>query len=408
MKLLSSFPVMVALAVAGALSPAQQPAPPPQDSVFTSQTTNVIVPALVRTADGKLVYTLQADDFLLTDDGVPQKLTLERESGSEPLALVIVIEVGGAGSRQFQNDQRLVPPLAPMLPSIVGDVFHRVAVVTFDSRPRLVQEFTSDLDEAEAALRGLSAGCSRQHHYEDCGGPNPIHDKPMGDNGAAILDSLEFAVNLLRAGPAGYRHAILLVSETADRGSETTVEQAVRAITGTNTTIYAIGFSTGKSEAAHYAHHQLPMSSGGWQFAENPRPGPPHGCMGKDPNPEPDDPTSKWSQFYDCVAQLVPPLTFTKMAAIATSYSLERNVPATVARLTGGEYFKLGNERHLEQDLAAVGNHLPNRYVLSFHPLAPHPGLHVLALKLPEYSGLGITARTSYWAEGAGAEMLTK
>ena len=47
----------------------------------------------------------------------------------------------------------------------------------------------------------------------------------------------------------------------------------------------------------------------------------------------------------------------------------------------------------------AVGNHLPNRYILSFHPQAPHPGLHVLTLKLPDYEGLELTARTSYWAD---------
>lgn len=153
----------------------------------------------------------------------------------------------------------------------------------------------------------------------------------MGDNGAAILDSVEFGVNMLRTEPAGYRRAILLVSETADRGSETTMEQAVRAVTETNTTIYAIGFSSAKSEAVHYAHHQLPMSSGGWQLFENPRPNPPHGCMAKDPNPEADDPTIKWSQFYDCVAQRVSPLTFAKIATIATADSLLKNVPATVA-----------------------------------------------------------------------------
>jgi VWFA-related protein len=275
-----------------------------------------------------------------------------------------------------------------MLPTIVGNVYHQVAVVTFDSHPNRIQGFTSDLDEAQATLRDLSAGCSRHNHYDNCAGPDPVHDKPMGDNGAAILDSLEFAVDMLRVQPSGYRRAILLVSETADRGSETTMEQAVRAITDTNTTIYAIGFSTSKSEAAHYAHHQLPLSSGGWQLGENPRPNPPHGCMGKDPNPEPDDP-----------AQLVPPLTFAKMATIATADSLLKNVPATVARLTGGEYFKLGSERNIEQDLMAIGNHMPNRYILSFHPQAPHPGLHVLTLKLPDYEGLKVTARTSYWAE---------
>jgi VWFA-related protein len=340
--------------------------------------------------------------FVLTDDGVRQKLTLQRDSGDEPLALVIVIEVGGAGARQFQKSARLVPPLAPMLRSIVGNVSHRVAVITFDSQPNLIQSPTSDLDKVEATLRDLLAGCTRHNHYRDCAGPNPAHDEPMGDNGAATLDSLEFAVDILRAEPAGYRRAILLVSETADRGSKTTMEHAVRAITDSDTTIYAIGFSTAKSEAAHYAHRQLPTSSGGWQSGENPRPNPPRGCMGKDPNPEPDDPTSKWSQFYDCVAQLVPPLTFAKMATIATADSLVKNVPATVARLTGGEYFKLGSERNLEQDLTAIGNHLPNRYMLSFHPQALHPGLHVLSVKLPDYRRLEVTARTSYyWAEPA-------
>jgi hypothetical protein len=91
------------------------------------------------------------------------------------------------------------------------------------------------------------------------------------------------------------------------------------------------------------------------------------------------------------------------MAAIATADSLQQNVPATVARLTGGEYFKLGNEKAFENDLTQVANHLPNRYILSFHPQSPHPGLHVLRLKLPDYDGLEITARTSYWAEPSSA-----
>jgi hypothetical protein len=55
----------------------------------------------------------------------------------------------------------------------------------------------------------------------------------------------------------------------------------------------------------------------------------------------------------------------------------------------------MGSERDLEQDLMAIGNHLPNRYILSFHPQAPHSGLHVLTLRLPDYEGLQVTARTS-------------
>jgi VWFA-related protein len=397
---------LLAVAVACTAAGAQQITPTQQTSIFTGQTTNVLVPTLVRDAGGKVVYTLQADDFILTDDGVPQKLTLQHETGDEPLALVIAIEVGGAATRRFQKYERLVPPLAPMLPSIVGNVMHRVAIVTFDSHPETVQSFTSNLDEAESTLRGLSTGCSRHNQFDTCSERDSPNNKPTGDNGAAILDTLAFAVNLLRAQPTGYRRAILLVSETADRGSEISLEQSVRVLTESNTTIYAIGFSTARSEATHYAYRQLPLSKhpprGNEQREfENTNPNPPHGCMGKDPDPDPDAPASRWSQFYDCVAQLVPPLTFAKMATIATADSLLKNVPATVARLTGGEYFKLGSERNLEQDLTAIGNHLPNRYILSFHPEAPHPGLHVLMLKLPDFEHLQVTARTSYWARPA-------
>jgi len=375
--------------------------------VIRSGTSLVLVPALVRMRAGELVYTLQADDFAITDDGVPQKVTLEPETGREPLALVVVIEVGGAGAREFQSDSRMAPPLGPMLASIVGNVPRQIAVVTFDSHPALVQRFTQDVDEAAGALESLQPGCMRQHHLDNCESLLAVHDEALGDNGAAILDSLEFAIDQLRTRPSAYRRAILLISETLDRGSTTSVERAVRDMTDTNTTIYSIGFSTGKSEAAHYAARQLPMEPSGRPAGllslENHHPNPPHGCMGKDPNPDPDGPRNRWEQAYDCLAQLAQPLTFAKMAAIATVDGLQRNVPETVTRLTGGEYFKLGDEKSLERDLATIGNHLPNRYVLSFHPEAPHAGLHAIEVRLPKYGGLEVTARTRYWADGAGA-----
>jgi VWFA-related protein len=395
------------LVIAPRLLPAQEVSPHgPQDSVLTTQTTVVVVPALVRTHTGALVYTLQADDFKLTDDGVPQTLTLEHETGGEPLALVVLVEIGGAGARAFLKYDTIAPPLGPMLPHIVGNVPRQVAVVTFDSHPELIQNFTADLDEAADALRSLQPGCTRQEHYDNCTGPDPLHDKPLGDNGAAILDSLEYAVDMLRSMPGGYRRAVLMVSETLDRGSETTIAQAVRDLTVTNTTIYCIGFSTAKSEAVNYARRQLPLSPDsrtklGWMALHNPHPNPPHGCMGKDPNPNPDDPHNKWSQAYDCLAQLAPPLGFAKMAAIATVDSLQANVPETVAHLTGGEYFKLGSEKNLEHDLATIANHLPNRYILSFNPQSPHTGPHAIAVSLPNYEGLAVTARTTYWAEPA-------
>lgn len=365
-----------------------------QPFVFSTQTSVVIVPALVRTRAGEMVYTLNADDFVLTDNGVPQKLTLEQDTGAEPMALVVVVEIGGAGAREFDH----LGPLAPMLESVIGNVPRKIAVVAFDSQPILVQGFTPRIEAAVEAVRNLTPGCTREHHRDFCQSDTARHDAVQADNGAAILDSLGFAVDLLRHQPWGYRRAILLVSETLDRSSRLTLDQAVRAISDTNTTIYSIGFSTAKSEATHYALRQLPVTNeGGFRF-ENAYPNPPHGCMGKDPDPDPDGTHHRLAQFYDCLVQLAPPLGLAKMAAIATADALQRNVPETVAHLTGGEYFKLSDAKSLERDLSMIANHLPNRYVLSFHLQSPQPGLHVISVRVPGYSDLEVTARRSYWA----------
>ena len=127
------------------------PPDPLQPPAFSTHSTLVLVPALVRNKAGELVFTLKADDFALTDDGIPQKLTLEEDTNSEPLALVVAIEVGGDGARELDK-YRAIPP---MIEAVVGGVPHKVAVVGFDSSPVLVQDFTSDTDKAASALQAL-------------------------------------------------------------------------------------------------------------------------------------------------------------------------------------------------------------------------------------------------------------
>jgi VWFA-related protein len=329
----------------------------------------VVVPALVRDKSGELAFTLSAKDFVLTDDGIEQKLALEEDTGGEPLALVVVVETGGAGARQLDKYHTL----GTMIDSIAGNVKHKVAVVEFDSVPALFQSFTSSAFTVQDAMDALSPG----------------------DNGAAILDGLAFALDLLSKQPPEYRRAILLLSESVDNGSHTKLAEALQAISDTNTAIYSIGFSTGKSEASHYAARELPTQPGGL-WMENPNPNPPHGCMGKDPDPDPDATHNKAIQAYDCLAQLAPPLALAKMAAIAATNGLRTNVPETVATLTGGEFFKLGDRRSLEHSLTTISNHIPNRYVLTFQPQSPHPGLHSIGLHLKNYPGLTVTARSSY------------
>jgi VWFA-related protein len=348
--------------------------PAAPDPTFSASSTLVQVPAMVRTKAGKLVFTLTADDFTLADDGVEQKVTLEQDTDSEPLALVIAVETGGAGAEQLDKYRHL----ATTLESVVGGAPHKVAVVTFESKPTLLQDFTSNPNVVDFTIRGLAEG-SRTH-------------------GGAILDALAFSVDLLRRQPPEYRRAILLLSETIDHGSHIKLAEALRAISDTNTIIYSVGFSSPKSDVRHYTSEELPTIWNGSGLS-NPNPQHPGGCMAKDPNADPDASQNKLSQTYDCLGQLAPALAVIKIAAIAAVEGMHRNAPETVAHLTGGEYFPFNNTRNLEGALLAISNHIPNRYVLSFQPKSPHPGLHSIELRLKEHPDLVVMARRSYWVD---------
>jgi len=315
MKLCAAL-TLASLSAALAQNPAQNLGQSParstvrQDPTLTSHSTLVLVPALVRDKGNKLVFSLSINDFVLTDDGVPQELHLEQDTGGEPLALVVDIEVGGDGARQLAKYELL----STMIDSIVGGVPHKVAVVGYDSSPVLAQDFTADSDTAAKAIQAL------------------IHDN-HGDDGGATLDSLAFSVDLLRKQPIQYRRAILLIAESRDRGSHVQLDEALRVISDTNTVIYSIGFSSAKSDVGHEGPKTFGQNTGGIPIpglsSTGPQPpGPAHGCMSRDPNdPQVNLNEKPIAQLRDCLSLLAPPLRLAKIAAIAATDGLEKNIP---------------------------------------------------------------------------------
>jgi VWFA-related protein len=322
----------------------------------------VLVPALVGNANGEIVFNLKQSDFRLTDDGIVQALTLDEDTDNEPLALVVAVETGGLGAKRLDEYGHLSAVIA----ALVGAIEHRVAVVEFDSEPRVAQDFIGDLD----------------------GVGDVLDDLRPGDKGAAILDALQFSVDLLRAQPPVYRRAILLISETLDHGSHAQLLDALRSISDTNTIIFSLGFSSDKAQTKRDAGH----------IWVDRTPGPSHGCMAKNPNEEGIS-KNRIEQAYDCLGLLAPPLRLAKLAAMVTVNGLKTNVPETVATLTGGEYFGFENRGTLVRDLITISNHVPNRYVLSFQPQAPHSGFHSVELKLVGHPELHLIARSGYWAD---------
>jgi VWFA-related protein len=348
--------------------------PGAKPTTLTVRSNLVLVPALVTTKSGEVVFSLTADDFVLADNGVPQKLRLEPDSDTQPVAMVVVMQTGGLGVSHLDE----YSSAAAQLQAVIGNVPHRFALVTFDSLPRLVQDFTSDDHAPAGAISRLSAG----------------------DSGAAILDALSFGISLLRKQPPEYRRVLLLFSETIDRGSQSTLQGALRAIDDTNTSIYSFGVSSRRAAVAHEAS-KLPRPGGSPYSSESYAPG---GCMSHDARADPDAHGNRGVQLLDCASDLLPVLRLPRMAYIAASDGLKRNVPESVAQLTGGEYFPLKNSKTLSRDLIQISNDLPNYYVLSFSPQSPEPGFHSLELKLKDRPNLELRARNAYWIDGDSSD----
>ena len=357
-----------------AQSPAQSPTQPPAEQTPAASDNNpsatisvssslVVVPTLVKTKSGQLVFTLKADDFIVKDDGIPQTLQLEEDTDAQPLALVVVVEVGGDGIHYLDQ----YSDLGPLLDAIIGNVPHRIAIVDFDSEPELLHGFTTDLSKIVAELNRIESG----------------------DNGASVLDAMSFATNLLRKQPPAYRRAILLISETLDQGSHIDLTEALHELSDTNTSIYALSFPSTKTQIKKEAH----------KLNRPDEPGPEHGCFSRDPNAPPHTTESRGEQNFDCLADLLPPLRLARMIEIATRNSLRKNVPETCAHLSGGEYFIFKDPKSLRRDLFTISNDVPNRYVLTFRPQSPHPGLHALSVELKDHPEFRLDARTEYWVD---------
>jgi VWFA-related protein len=316
------------LAAAGARAqdtPAQDT--PAQDTIH-SQSNVVIVPALVKNAKGEAVYGLGVKDFVVEDDGVEQAVRLDEAAEGSAMSLVIAIQRGRRANYEFPRIRGLSAMVDPIMEAGLG----RVAIVEFDSRAELVQDFSGNSDKTTETLKALQPG----------------------DGGAAILDAVDYSVKLLEKAPKERQRVLLLISETRDHGShEAKVDDVVAEIGQSNTAVYALAFSPSRSNVLDTMR--------GNNMAEM--------------NPSPD---------------LLAPF-------ILAAEAMKKNIPGTVAAMTGGEYELFATRTNFEARMIDFTNHLHSRYLLSIEPKNPHAGLHQIRVRLRDPGDRTVLARSRYW-----------
>ncbi|HEY6309176.1 MAG TPA: VWA domain-containing protein [Candidatus Angelobacter sp.] len=329
--------------------------PPTQQPTFRTQSTVVLTPALVENKKGGIVYGLQAKDFIIEDDGIEQAVRLDEAPESPPISLVIAIQLG----RTMTAEWGRVRTLGMMLDPILSSGRNRAAIVTFDSAVELKRGFTSNGALIAEDIKWLRPG----------------------DDEAAILDAVGYSVALLKQEPKERQRVLLLVSETRDHGSHVvTYEDTVRAIADSNTLVYTLSFSPSLSNVLDTLR----------------------GNTGKQVQPPPQVDTRSQEEIIrgDVMPDGTPRegvqlMELVKMAAQA----MRKNTPKTIAEMTGGEYELFTSRAAFEAIMTRFANRLHNRYLLSFEPRDPHPGLHKISVRLRTKEDVNIIARDRYWAD---------
>ena len=87
----------------------------PSQETIHSQSNVVAIPALVKSAQGEVVYGLTASDFVVEDDGVAQPVRMDEVAEGEPVSLVVAIQRGRRADFEFPRMRGLSSMLDPLL-----------------------------------------------------------------------------------------------------------------------------------------------------------------------------------------------------------------------------------------------------------------------------------------------------
>jgi Ca-activated chloride channel family protein len=162
---------------------------------------------------GRFVSGLKADDFEVYENGERQRVT-QFEAERVPVSLGIALDTSGS----MIGDKILAArrALDRFLFDLLGPT-DEVFLYRFDSRPDLVQAWTTDRQAVSRALGAV---------------------KPVG--GTALYDTLAAAVPLAQRGTQR-KKAIVIISDGNDTSSRTSVAEVRQLIRESEVLVYAIG-----------------------------------------------------------------------------------------------------------------------------------------------------------------------
>jgi VWFA-related protein len=318
---------------------------------FKSTVPLVVAPTTVTDSKGHYVDGLTADDLILYDNNVPQKI--QTDWMTYPIDLVVAVQTS-------ENSGAVIDKLGGtgilFSQSLAADA-GETAVITFSDEVKVHQDFTSDPDPVIHSLRML---------------------RKEGDN-AHILDAMHQALLMLDHRPPGRRRIILMIAERRDRSSKTKLPEVMEQVERLNAAVYWLTYSpflepfTVKPKTAEDLKpedERIKVQKCGL-------------CPAPDDTPVPPDlgPGSYLYGIQELIRLHKPDLShlFTKT--------------------TGGRELNFLKKSALEQAIQLVSEEVHRQYILSFEPKGNQPGeFHAIRVMVKNRQELHAKTRDGYWA----------
>ncbi len=336
----------------------QQP-PPEVQARLKVRVELVNTPVTVRDPGGQMVHDLEAKNFVVTDNGVAQKIT-HFDLGGDPLSVVILIETSSRIDSIFPEIRKSGILFSQTVMGPIGEA----AVVGFNDSVDKLQDFTGDGEVIEKTIGGMGQGAS----------------------GSRLYDAMAVGVEMLTSRPAataetsGRRRVLLILSEATDVGSGTKLGEVLRQAQLANITIYSVGLSTTRAQLQAKPDKRRISATPPGTFPQPPLPG------------TVQTPTSEENRYGN-----IDLLALAVWAVQHAENQIKDHALETAAVATGGAHLATFRDRSIEKAIDEIGGELHSQYSLSYTPTGTgESGYHEIKVSV-DRAGVKVRARPGYY-----------
>src|ERR1700680_3431489 len=320
------------------------------DAVIRTNVNVVIAPTTVRDKSGEFVNGLQLQDFQLYNNKKRKASTADVRG--EPLSLVIAVQ----RSSNLEDILPKIQRIGSMLNDMVAGQDGEVAVIGFDHRIQVMQDFTGETQKVSEAMKKMTPGSSNH----------------------AVVDFVMNSIRMLQKRPQDRRRVLLLIAEKRDKGSEGRLREALTQAQFANVAIYSLDIST---VVATLTTKGMPP----------PPPSIPTTAQHV-PAGAPLTPTTIDQNYYN--GNYIPVFVYIFKA---TKSLFVDDTLDVFTRFTGGKEYSFVTDKSLEKAIQGISEGIHSPYLLSYRPnnLA-EGGFHDMKVVVNRPS-LEVRTRPGYW-----------